>query len=516
MNKANKKANALNSQYIKNIGIISLAPLISTIMSFFAEPWISRMWGPIPYGIGAYYTSVMTMLSGLMFLRYNFAIVQANTKEKAYNLVALSLIIMSVMLVVVAPFYKQISRYGRADFPFEKYGGVMFFSAAVTSMAILLRFWFSGQKKFTIISGSLILSSASNTILLLIFGFLGRVSEGYMISIRVFSNVLVTSVILISFIRSDFLEMVKSVSLKGIAAVAKEFKRYPLFEYWGFAANTLAVGLPILLITRYWGQEATGYYAKAHNILILMVNFAGSSVNRVLHKEAADIVNRGESPGSLLMHTTIGLSKYMLFPTLFLILLAPEFFGIVLGERWRISGIFAQYMVVWTFTAIYSSAVLPMFGVLNQQLQLTVFSISTLILRVAILMGLGKAGSEIVFATAMFAFANALVSIIQSIYILAKSGVDLKKLGRTLGIYLLVLVPYILAVLGMKHLLKLSDLYLVIISVALALPYVYYFYIYKSDLANMVFAKGKSMMRPNGRFAKDPEPEIQDLEDKDF
>ena len=506
----------MNNQYIKNIGIISLAPLISTIMSFFAEPWISRMWGPIPYGIGAYYTSVMTILSGLMFLRYNFAIVQANTKEKAYNLVALSLIIMSVMLVVVAPFYKQISRFGRADFPFEKYGGVMFFSAAVTSMAILLRFWFSGQKKFVIISASLVLSSASNTILLLIFGFLGRVSDGNMIFIRVLSNVLVTSALLISFIRSNFLEMLQSVSLKGIAAVAKEFKRYPLYEYWGFAANTLAVGLPILLITRYWGQEATGYYAKAHNILNLMINFAGSSVNRVLHKEAADIVNRGESPASLLMQTTIGLAKYMIFPSLFLILLAPEFFGIVLGERWRISGVFTQYMTVWTFAAIYSSAVLPMFGVLNKQLQLSVFTVSTLILRVAILMGLGKAGSEIVFATAVFAFGNFLVLTVKSIYILAKSGVNLRRLGKTLGRYLLVLVPYFLAVLGMKHLLKLSDLYLVIISVALALPYVYYFYIYKSDLANMVFAKGKSMMRINGRFAKRKETEVQDLEEKDF
>lgn len=157
----------MNNQYIKNIGIISLAPLISTIMSFFAEPWISRMWGPIPYGIGAYYTSVMTILSGLMFLRYNFAIVQANTKEKAYNLVALSLIIMSVMLVVVAPFYKQISRFGRADFPFEKYGGVMFFSAAVTSMAILLRFWFSGQKKFVIISA--LISMPANRLVFLIY-----------------------------------------------------------------------------------------------------------------------------------------------------------------------------------------------------------------------------------------------------------------------------------------------------------------------------------------------------------
>jgi len=507
---------AVNNQYIKNIGIISLGPLVSTIIGFFAEPWISRMWGPIPWGVGAYYTSVMNILSGLMFLRYNFAIVQASTKEKAYNLVALSLLIMTLMLVIVAPFYKQISQYGKADFPFEKYGAVMFLSAAITSLAILLRFWFSAQKKLVAISGSMILSSISNTALLLIFGALGKVSEGNMIFIRVLSNVLVTGVLLISFIRRDFWEMLRSVSLKGIVSVAKEFKRYPLYEYWGFAANAVSVGVPIFLITRYWGQEATGLYAKANNILAMMLSFAGSSVNQVLHKEAADIVNRGESPATLLMQTSAGVSRYMIFPSVFLILLAPEFFGVLLGSRWHISGVFTQYMTIWTFTAILSTSVLPMFGILNKQLQLSVFTITTLVLRVLILMGMGRRGADIVFATAVFAFANALVLVIKTMYIMFQSGVNLGKFGAILGKYLLVLLPYIAAVLIMKHLLNLSDLLLVIISVALALPYVYYFYLYKSELADMVLAKGKNMLPLNGRFANRHLEEMQDPGDKDI
>jgi len=34
------------NKFIANVGIVSLGPIIVSLLGFFAEPWISRMWGP--------------------------------------------------------------------------------------------------------------------------------------------------------------------------------------------------------------------------------------------------------------------------------------------------------------------------------------------------------------------------------------------------------------------------------------------------------------------------------------
>ncbi|MDD2229556.1 MAG: oligosaccharide flippase family protein [Candidatus Cloacimonetes bacterium] len=484
-----------NKQYIKNIGIISVGPLIATILGFLAEPWISRAWGPMVFGIGAYYTSIITMVSGLMFLRYDFAIVQAKTRREAHSLLALCIIVMLLMLVIVAPLYKYIGKLAQDDFPFERYGAIMFLSAAFASLATLLRFWYSGKKKFIAISGSLILSSVSNTSLLLVYGALGKVSEGNMIFIRVFSNILVTIVLIIPYFRKDLWITLRCVSVKSIASAAKMFRRYPLYEYWGYAANLASLTIPVILITRYWGQDTTGLYAKALSILQMMVLFIGNSVNRVLHKEAADIINRKESPARLLSQTCRGLIKFSIFPTLFLVLLAPELFSVLLGSQWRLSGVFSQYLSVWTFTAILSNAMLPMFGILNKQLQLSVFTISTLIVRVIILVYMGRIGSHIVVATAVFALGNFIVLGIKSGYILAIGGVNLKTMGMYLGGLLVKMSPYVVAILFVKTILKLNGLLSLIVGGVLALPYIYYFYLKDSGLVSMMIKKGKNILK---------------------
>jgi len=484
---------SINTRYLKNIGIVSFGPLFAAVLGFFAEPWISRYWGPKVYGIGIYYNSIINIVSGLMFLRYNFAIVQAKTQRQAHSLLVLCIIVMLMMLAVVAPFYRYLTGFLQDDFPFDKYGVLLFITAIFAALGILFRFWYSSKRKFIAISGSLILSSLSTTILLIVMGAMGKVSEANMLYIRAFSTMLVPVILIIPYLRRDLCITLRCVSLKNIIAVAKEFRRYPIFEYWGFAANLLAISLPVMIIARYWGKEVTGLYGKAYNFLSMINLFIGSSVNSVLHKEAADIVNRGEDLSQLLIQTSYGLIKFSILPTVFLVLVAPEFFSVLLGERWRLSGVFAQYLSVWTFMTILSTAILPVFGVLNKQWQLSVFTVSTLLIRTALLVWMGKKGASIVLATSAFALANFVILGIKSGYILKVGGVNLGRMFAILGRFLLQLLPYIIMMVAVKALLDLSSVKILLIASIGAMPYLYLFYIRKSTILALIngYIKGR-------------------------
>ena len=87
-----------NKEFARNVVIVSLGPIIISILGFFLEPWIARLWSPEIIGIGAYFNSLLQILTPAMFLRYNFAIVQAETDEEAHNLFFLSLIVTTKSL----------------------------------------------------------------------------------------------------------------------------------------------------------------------------------------------------------------------------------------------------------------------------------------------------------------------------------------------------------------------------------------------------------------------------------
>lgn len=476
---------ALNKTFLSNVAIVSFGPIFASVLGFFAEPWIARYWDPRIWGIGSYYNSIINAVSVLLFLRYNFAIVQAKDKDEAHNILALCLVLFIVLLLILVPLYDILVRSGSNDFPFAKYKALIFLSSAFAALSVLFRFWYSGQKKFIVISASMMIMSLSNTILLLVFGALGKVSEANMINIRVFSTSLVGVSLMLPYLFKEFRETIKVVSLKRIIEVAKRHYRYPLYEFWGFAAGTIAFSLPVILVTKYWGQEMNGLYSKSYNLLYMMVILVGNSVNRVLHKEVADILNSKGDAAELLRQTCMGILKFTLLPTLFLVLLGPEFFTILLGQRWELSGVFAQYLSIWTLAILVSTAFSPLFGLYNKQKQSSVFAVLSLIIMAAILVFMGRRQTDIVLTMAVFATVNFLVLMLKSAYILNVAKVQMSRLYKAAAQLVLQMIPFALVMIILKQFVKLGPLSLLAFGGVLSMPYLYLFYIRKSAMLNI-------------------------------
>ena len=120
--------------------MVSLGPIIASLAGFLAEPWISRMWGPELYGLGAYFNSVLQILTPALFLRYNFAIVQAGNEREASNLLLLSLLIFIGFFALVALGYPLLGNCLKGSFPFGSYKFFFLSSLLAGSLATLLKF----------------------------------------------------------------------------------------------------------------------------------------------------------------------------------------------------------------------------------------------------------------------------------------------------------------------------------------------------------------------------------------
>ncbi|MDD3143901.1 MAG: oligosaccharide flippase family protein [Candidatus Cloacimonetes bacterium] len=476
-----------NKLFLKNVGIVSLGPIIAAMVGFFAEPWISRLWGPELYGLGAYFHSVLQIIVPAMFLRYNFAIVQAADFSEAANLLALSLLVFTAFFILVALAYPIFGSMMGDSFPFESYKGLFLIALAAGSIATLLRFWASHHKRFGLQTLSTITLQIVPVALLLVWGFQGSIGEAQMIKVRSIAYISYPLLLIMSFLWQDVAKVWRNVSWLGIKAAAKKFVDYPRHEYLGFLANLLAFNLPVILIARYWGTATSGLYAKAFTIMYMFVLLLGDSVNRVLHKEAADMVNGGKDLAPFIDKVLRALVYLSLLPFILLMLVGPELFSVFLGELWLVSGQFAQAMALWSFANLLNLSLLPLYGVLNRQRQYTRFTLATLALRALILILMGMAGTNVILALAVFSVANVVVLMWQTVYISGCAGVNIKESLVFILKRIMEMLPLVAIFLLIKHISGLGPLPLIACVILLSLPYVYKYYIRNLSLYRNVF-----------------------------
>lgn len=476
-----------NKAFIKNVGLVSLGPIVASLLGFLAEPWISRMWDPELYGMGAYFYSVLQILTPALFLRYNFAIVQSVNFKEAANLLALSLIIFAIFFGLVVLGYPLLGMMLGNSFPFQAYK-LYFLSALMAgSLALLFRFWSSYQKRFGLQTLSIILLQTVPVLLLLILGINGNIGEKQMIMVRSVAYYSFPLALIISFISRDARNVSRQISWQGIKSAAIKYKDYPLHEYLGFVANLVAFNLPVILIARYWGAAVSGLYAKAFTLLYMFVLLLGDSVNRVLHKEAADIVNSGRDLAPFIDKVLRAMVYLSLLPFVLVMLVGPELFSVFLGERWLVSGNFAQAMALWSFATLLNLSLIPLYGVLNKQRQYTRFTLATLVLRALILIAMGMVHTNVILALAVFSLANVIVLMWQTVYISACAGVKARETIKFLLARMLELLPLVFIFLVIKQFVNINAMPLIGCAILLSLPYVYKYYTRNFAMIRSIF-----------------------------
>ncbi len=474
-----------NAEFSKNVLIVSLGPIISSILSLLFEPVIARFWEPYVFGTISFFNSIVLVFSPMIFMRYNFAIVQAKDDEEKYNLLALSILVMLAFIILLSFVYPIITPHINSNFSFSQYQIFFFVSLIFAGLFTLFRFWSSSEKRFVQIALSVILLQASNTFLLVFGGIFGLTDSATGIYIRSISYISSPMLMIVVFFRKDIKKGIELIRFRAIVKVMKKYKKYPLVDFWGIWASNISFHVPTILIAKYWGQEINGLYSKAFVIVYLLVLFFGDAVNRVFHKEVADMVNNEQDISRFIINVISTLSQISILPFILLIIVGPELFSFFLGNVWLQSGYYAGAISFWMYTMLISTAIIPLYGVLNKQGQQTFFSLLMLFMRSSVLIYMGLKGTSGLNAVIVFSLLSMVLVTFQFSFIIKKAGVPLKILSKIIITPIVKTFPLIVIVLSVKHFLHLANLNILIITALLAIPYVYWFY-YKHETINIM------------------------------
>lgn len=238
-----KPGQITDNQFGRNVLILTAGPILSALVSFLAEPLIARFFLPEVYGPGMIFVALTTTISPLMFLRYNFALVQTEDQVESSSLMALCLLVFAFLVLFVVSFFGFFPQIGVRLFGFNVRDYLACFTVSVIfgALTVLLKNWFTLKKIFYLLTLSTIITQVSATVLLIILGALGYRTTEHFIMARTISFALGPTFALWFFLRRDLHQVLSKVSVSSLLAAIRKYRNFPLFEFWGFLASLFMV-----------------------------------------------------------------------------------------------------------------------------------------------------------------------------------------------------------------------------------------------------------------------------------
>jgi O-antigen/teichoic acid export membrane protein len=207
------------------------------------------------------------------------------------------------------------------------------------------QFWSIRVKAFKQTSAAQVIRSVTSNGTKIFFGYY-QVGAMGLIASQILADIS-ASVNLIRVLLPDFRALRGNIKWGRLRRVAKNYRDFPIFSASQNVTNALSVGLPVLLITHYYGIAAAGAYAFAGSVLQVPMGFILTALRQVLFQKACETQHRGESLATLYIRMTAFLFVVVIFPSLVLLIWAPRLFTWIFGAQWHLAGILARSLIVW-------------------------------------------------------------------------------------------------------------------------------------------------------------------------
>lgn len=404
----------LKKKFVRNILVMATGTIAAQLITMLLSPVITRMYGPEAFGIMGTFTAMLNIVIPIVALTYPAAIVLPKSNLDARGLVHLSLIITIIMsvisLIIIVLFYEQILNI----FSLDEIANYLYLIPLVVIFSGLLQVveqWLIRTKQFTISARvtfyqSLIVNGSKVGV-----GFLNPVAA-VLVFITAFGNGIKALMMIIYAKKSNYpINNDERKEIKDLKKLAKEYYDFPFFRAPEVFLNGISQGLPVLILTAFFGPASAGYYTIGRTVLNLPTQLIGKSVGDVFYPRIAEAKNNNENLTQLIKKATIALAGVGVLPFGLIIFFGPDLFSFVFGSDWVVAGEYARWIALWTFFMFINRPSVRSLPVLDAQRFHLIYTFFMLISRVGVLaVGYYIFASDIV-SIALFSITGAILNI---------------------------------------------------------------------------------------------------------
>ena len=348
----------------KRILLLTSGTFIAQCINIGLTPLITRIYKPEEYGIISVFTSVLLLFTILGTLNYELAIpISANDRE-SYNIIILSIIILSFtsLLIVIALFFwgdvflmllqaEKIIRY--------KY--MIPLGVFMIGFYSVLTQWSLRKKLIYDLSRTKITQAFFQNVITIILGVLKFGSIGLIIGRIVGQG---SGILRLS--KSLFMKKVefkKSIKASSIKEVMKKYINFPLYTTPRRIIGDLTLALPTLAFTHMYGLKYVGYFALANSIVQLPVTIIGTSIEQVFFSEVASLKKNNSSKILALSNKFVLVLLLLgLCPLVVSVIWSEDIFEFIFGLKWIEAGKIASII---SFSIYFKFVFTPISGIFD-------------------------------------------------------------------------------------------------------------------------------------------------------
>jgi len=389
--------------FAKNVGLLAGGTAGTQALTLLIAPLLTRLYSPEDFGLVAVYSSLLAMISSLSSLTYEMAIPLPKDDEEAAHIMLLSLLItagISLITTVISLFFADVITRVLGVSGLVEYFWLLPVGVILTGVYKVFNNWAVRIKAFSKIAATKVHQSlAATAIQLLAFNY-GSIA-------LLLAQVVGQTTGSFGLARLAITELQhKKNRLNNICQAAFRYRKFPLYSSWEVIVNIAAIQLPSILFASSFGVFSVGLYSLSNRVLTLPMSVIGHAVSQVFFSDAAKAHHEGRLK-DLVNNTHSRLAHIVLPPLLMLIVVAPDLFSIVFGERWRQAGVYAVWMSPWIYFQFVSSPISTVYVVLERLRVGALFQLTAFLFRGASLI-IGIMSGDILFAIALFSVVSAI------------------------------------------------------------------------------------------------------------
>ena len=358
-----------SKSFIRNVMLLAGGTALGQGIVILTSPILTRLYTPADFGVLAVYTSIFSILSVVVSLRYELAIPLPKDSEAAANLLVLSLLIVPGMSLLVgfSLFLLGDRIVDWVNTPaLRPY--LWFLPISLLGMGTYqaLNYWAVRKKAFNRIAQTKLGRSFGQVLTHISLGLLKLGPLGLLLG-SIVGQVSGSRILAKVAWRQDR-RVLQRVTMAGLGQVARRYRRFPLISSWSALLNRTGLDMPSLLLAAFYGPQVVGWFGLGKRVIKMPMTLVGRSVSQVYIGEASQLVQ--ENPRmlqKLFLKTALRLLLVGGIPIALLGFVSPWLFALVFGQLWREAGVYAQLLAPMFATEFVAVPISSTLNILERQ-----------------------------------------------------------------------------------------------------------------------------------------------------
>lgn len=419
----NKINNFRQIKFVRNVLAVATGVAAAQAISLAFMPFLTRLYGAEAFGALAAFTAIINIITPLATLGYSNAIVMPKTEQGAYAVARLSLIsaaiISPVVLLVIALFQEQFARLTNLEAqPNLLYlipVSLLFIALLSVANQICIRDGLFKEKSGAYVTSTLLMN-------------IGKLGGGYiaatgttLISFLILSKVINFIMVIIKVPNNSSFNIKQWIGIRGIRSAAVEQKDFLIYRMPQSILNAASLGLPVIVLTNYFGSSAAGQYAITTLLIGAPVMLLGNAVLEVFFPKITIVVR--ETPSEvfkLLCKSMIFMALVGVLPFGVIALYGDVILPWVLGIEWQRAGVYSQWVALWMLSVLITRPAVAAIPALQLQGFLLCYEVVITVLRVGSI-ALGALLQDDLKAIMLFSLVNIVGYLVLMNVVLIKS-----------------------------------------------------------------------------------------------